>query len=244
MTGRRPTFETKDRERLYAFIEERGGATHEELVEADLLTDPARYRQLVTVMKRDGVLDEVDGVLRPAVDAAGTESHTIDGTEVAIRPARQEDISGIIGVMKQVADERRYIVAEDVADQLSGDSALMRQDLEDRRFFVGTVDDEVVAWCGVEQPSLEKLAHNAELTLGVLEEYRGSGIGSRLMERGLAWADETGFHKVYNSVPATNQDGIEFLEDHGWTTEAVRRDHYRIDGEFVDEVMLAVELGD
>ena len=244
MASKRPTFETKDRERIYEFIATRDGATHGELVEADLLTDPARYRQLVAVMKRDGVIEEVDGDLRPAVDAAGTESHTIDGTEVSIRPARQGDISGIIGVMKQVADERRYIVAEDVADQLSGDSALMREDLEDQRFFVGTVDDEVVAWCGVEQPSLEKLAHNAELTLGVLEEYRGSEIGSRLMARGLTWADETGFHKVYNSVPATNPGGIEFLEAHGWNTEAIRRDHYRIDGEFVDEVMMAVELED
>jgi ribosomal protein S18 acetylase RimI-like enzyme len=244
MASQRPTFETKDRERIYEFVEDRGGATHEELVEADLLTDPDRYRQLVAVMKRDGVLEAVDGELRPAVDAAGTESHVIEGTEVTIRPARQEDISGIIGVLKQVADERRYIVAEDVADQLSGDSALMREDLEDQRFFVGTVDDEVVAWCGVEQPSLEKLAHNAELTLGVLEEYRGSGIGSRLMDRGLSWAAESGFHKVYNSVPATNQAGIEFLGDHGWNTEAIRRDHYRIDGEFVDEVMMAVTLGD
>lgn len=242
MASQRPTFETKDREHIYEFLAERDGATHEELVEADLLTDPDRYRQLVAVMKRDGVLEEVDGELRPAVDAAGSEHHTIDGAEVTIRPARQEDISGIIGVMKQVADERRYIVAEDVAKQLAGDSALMREDLENQRFFVGTVDDEVVAWCGVEQPSLEKLAHNAELTLGVLEEYRGSGIGSRLMERGLSWAEESGFHKVYNSVPATNSDGIQFLENHGWNTEAIRRDHYRIEGEFVDEVMMAVQL--
>lgn len=242
MASKQPTFETKDRERLYEFIADSGGATHEELVEADLLTDPDRNRQLVAVMKRDGVLEEVDGELRPAVDAGGAEQHVIDGTEVTIRPARQEDISGIIGVMKQVADERRYIVAEDVAKQLAGDSALMREDLENQRFFVGTVDDEVVAWCGVEQPSLEKLAHNAELTLGVLEEYRGSGIGSRLMARALSWAEERGFHKVYNSVPATNRKGIEFLEDHGWNTEAIRRDHYRIEGEFVDEVMMAVQL--
>ena len=240
MSGPRPTFETQDREQLYEFIDSRDGVTYEELVAADLLTDPGRYRQLVAVMKRDGLLTEVDGELRAAVDATGADSHRIDGREVTIRPARQEDISGIIGVMKQVAGEKRYIVAEDVAKQLSADSALVRGDLEDRRFLVGTVDDEVVAWCGVERPRLEKLAHNAELTLGVLEEYRGDGIGSLLMERALAWADDQGFHKAYNSVPATNPAGIEFLEDHGWNTEAIRRDHYRIDGEFVDEVMMAV----
>ncbi len=240
MSGQEPTFETRDRRRLYEFVDARNGATYEELLAADLLTDPDRYRQLVAVMKRDGLLTEVDGELRTAVDASGEERHRVDGREVTVRPARQEDISGVVGVMRQVADEKRYIVAEDVARQLSADSALVHGDLEDRRFFVAAVDDEVVAWCGVERPQLEKLAHNAELTLGVLEEYRAGGIGSLLMERALAWADGQGFHKVYNSVPATNPDGIEFLEAHGWNTEAIRRDHYRIDGEFVDEVMMAV----
>lgn len=41
---------------------------------------------------------------------------------------------------------------------------------------------------------------------------------------------------------ATNESGIRFLETHDWNTEAIRRDHYRIDGEFVDEVMMAKVL--
>jgi ribosomal protein S18 acetylase RimI-like enzyme len=242
MSGQQPTFETRDRKRIYEFIDSRGEATYDELVEADLLTDPDRYQQLLAVMKRDGLLEEDGGVLRTAMDAGLEETHDVDGTEVTVRPARQEDISGIIGVMKQVADEKRYIVAEDVAQELAADSALMRGDLEDRRFFVATIDDEVVGWCGVERPQLEKLAHTAELTLGILEEYRGKDIGSHLMERAMSWADKEGFHKVYNSVPATNAPGIEFLEDHGWNTEAIRRNHYRIDGEFVDEVMMAYRM--
>lgn len=244
MATQQPTFETRDRKRLYEFIDSHGEVTFDELVESDILTDPDRYRQLVAVMKRDGLLEEDDGHLRTALDAITEETHRIDGTEVTIRPARQEDISGIIGVLRQVAGEKRYIVAEDVAQQLSADSALMRDDLDDRRFFVATIDDEVVAWCGVKRPNLEKLAHNAELTLGVLEDYRGNDIGSHLMQRSLSWAQQEGFHKVYNSIPATNQADIEFLEEHGWDTEAIRRDHYHIDGEFVDEVMMAVRLED
>jgi ribosomal protein S18 acetylase RimI-like enzyme len=47
---------------------------------------------------------------------------------------------------------------------------------------------------------------------------------------------------VYNSLPATNEDAVAFLESHGWTVEAVREDHYEIDGDLVDEVMLARRL--
>jgi L-amino acid N-acyltransferase YncA len=242
MPDQRPTFETRDRKQIYEFVDSRGEATVDELVDADLLTDPDRYQQLIAVMKRDGLLEEDDGTLRPAMDAGVEETHHMDGTEVTIRPARQEDISGIIGVMKQIADEKRYIVAEDVARELAADSALMRGDLEDRRFFVATIDDEVVGWCGVERPQLEKLAHTAELTLGILEEYRSEDIGSHLLQRAMSWAKKEDFHKVYNSVPSTNISGIEFLEDHGWDTEAIRRNHYQIDGEFVDEVMMAYRM--
>ena len=44
----------------------------------DLLADPDRYRQPVAVMKRDGLLTEVDGELRAAADATGADSHRID----------------------------------------------------------------------------------------------------------------------------------------------------------------------
>ena len=79
MSSPRPTFETRDREQLYEFIDSRDGATYEELVAADLLTDPDRYRQLVAVMKRDGLLTDADGELRAAVDATDADSHRIDG---------------------------------------------------------------------------------------------------------------------------------------------------------------------
>jgi len=80
------------------------------------------------------------------------------------------------------------------------------------------------------------------LTVGVLSNYRRTGIGSALLERAFDWARDHDFEKLYNSVPATNEAAISFLESHGWETEAVRRDHYRIDGAYVDEVMLAVDL--
>jgi ribosomal protein S18 acetylase RimI-like enzyme len=109
-------------------------------------------------------------------------------------------------------------------------------------FFVATFVEDVVGWAHLEATELEKLCHAAKLTVGVLEEYRGHGIGSHLLHRGLEWAASNDYRKVYNSIPATNEDGLRFLETHGFETEATRKDHYRIDDEFVDERMLAKTL--
>lgn len=231
-----------DREMIYQYVERHGTASMTEL-EDIFPVDPGGLRHHVAILKRDGYLAENDGQYHVALDAGAEEEYTTDGVTFHIRPARQEDLTGIVGAIRQVAEERTYIVAESVADEIDHENALLRHnELESRMFFVATVGDEVVGWVHLNAPELDKLSHTAELTVGVIEEYRGHGIGSHLLARGLEWAGVNGYEKVYNSVPSTNDGAIAFLEDHGWETEAVREDHYKIDGAYVDEVMMAVEL--
>jgi ribosomal protein S18 acetylase RimI-like enzyme len=199
----------------------------------------------VAILRRNGYLERTDdGQLRVAVDSdEAAEEFDRDELSFRVRPARQADLTGIVGAMRQVVEDGSYIVAETVAQEVDHDQALLRHnELEERMFFVATVDDEVVGWVHLRSPELAKLAHTAELTVGVLEEYRDHGIGSHLLQRGLEWAASRGFEKVYQSLPSTNEEAIDFLEDHDWEIEAVREDHYLIDGEYVDETMLAVEL--
>ena len=235
-------FGHEDRKRIYEHVERHGTASLEEL-ESKLRIDPGGLRHHVAILKRDGRLTADDGGLRVAVEAGAEEEYVSDDLEFHIRPARQEDLSGIVGAIRQVATERTYIVAESVADEIDHQDTLLRNnDLESRMFFVATVKSEVVGWVHIHAPELDKLSHTAELTVGVIEEYRSHGIGSHLLARGLEWAGSNGYEKVYNSVPSTNEEAIAFLESHGWETEAVREDHYKLNGDYVDEVMMAVEL--
>jgi ribosomal protein S18 acetylase RimI-like enzyme len=231
-----------DRKRIYEYVERHGAVEPAELRDR-LDVDPRGFRHHVAILKRDGRLEVDDGRLTVAVEASAEEEFVSDDLEFHIRPARQEDLSGVVGAIRQVAGEKTYIEAESVADEIDHEEALLRHnELESRMFFVATVEDEVVGWVHIHAPELEKLSHTAELTVGVLEEYRGHGIGSHLLSRGLEWAGSNGYEKVYQSVPSTNEDAIAFLEEHDWETEAIREDHYKLNGHYVDEVMMAVEL--
>ena len=235
-------FGHEDRKRIYEYVESHGTADPER-VERELRIDPAGFRHHVAILRRDGYLEEVDGELRVALDAGEEEEFERGDLRFHIRPARQEDLGGIVGAIRQVAEEGTYIEAESVADLLDHESALLRHnELESRVFFVATVGDEVVGWVHLNAPELEKLSHTAQLTIGVVDGYRGHGIGSHLLERGLEWAAKNGYEKVYQSAPSTNETAIEFLEEHGWEIEAVREDHYKIADDYVDEVMMAVAL--
>ena len=240
----RPEFDHAGRREVYEYVERNGTVGYEEAREA-LRMDPTEYGHQVAILKRDGIIEEPeDGQLRIAFEEeARAEEHEEDGIEYVIRQARQEDLTGLVGAMRRVVERGDYILAETVAELVDHEQVLLRHnDIGTRVFFVATVDDDVVGWAHVDRPEFDKLSHTAELTVGVLEEYRGHGIGSHLLVRGVGWAAANGLERIYNSVPATNEAAIEFLKDHDWAIEAIREDHYRIDGEYVDEVMMGLRL--
>ncbi|WP_175416440.1 GNAT family N-acetyltransferase [Natrinema versiforme] len=98
---------------------------------------------------------------------------------------------------------------------------------------------EIIGWLHLDAPELSSLRHTAEVTVGVDPAFRRQGVGSSLLEYGLEWAAGAGYQKVYQNLPGTNEAAIEFLEDNGWQREGEHEGQYCLEGEFVDEIMLA-----
>jgi ribosomal protein S18 acetylase RimI-like enzyme len=235
-------FDHEDREDIYRYVESSGPARPAEIRRA-LDMDKHAFGHHTAILKRDGVIEETGGTLRIAFDLGAEEEYEAEEVEFTIRQAREEDLTGLVGAIREAIGGGEYVDAETVADVVDSEGVLLRHnELESRIFFVATVDSEVVGWVHIKHPETAKLSHTAELTVGVLEAYRGQGIGSHLLERGLEWASSEGFERIYNSIPATNETAIEFLSARGWSEEARRNDHYKMDGEYVDEVMMAKEL--
>jgi ribosomal protein S18 acetylase RimI-like enzyme len=235
-------FDHKDRRDIYDYVEAEGEVRADRARRA-LNLDPGAFGHHVTILRRDGYIRREGNTLRVAYREETVEEHDVAALTYTIRAAQQRDLSGLIGVIRSVAEERTYIEAETVADLLDHEEVILRHnEVRSRMVFVACVDEDVVGWVHLDLPETEKLAHTAVLTVGLLPTYRDHGIGSALLDRGIRWACEHDFEKLYNSVPETNETAIDFLEAHGWQTEAVREDHYRIDDEYVDEVMLATFL--
>ncbi|ELY44260.1 N-acetyltransferase GCN5 [Natronorubrum sulfidifaciens JCM 14089] len=272
------SFDTEVQRAVYEYVERHGAVTADELARSIRLesepahSKPARSRSYtepicppmdslescLEALQTQGYLTESGGKYRVALSTTPITVELEDGT-VTIRAAREEDRRGVIETMREVAAEGTYIVAENVATQLEGDSALVRAN-EDRSRVVfvavfepetdtddetddetpfATDDASVVGWLHLDANELPSLSHTAELTVGIAPDLRQHGIGSRLLEYGLEWADSAGYRKVYQNVPATNEGAIEFLEANGWQREGEHKAQYRIDDAFVDEIMLA-----
>jgi ribosomal protein S18 acetylase RimI-like enzyme len=233
-------FGHRGRQDVYDYVERHGAVDYEEARRAVGMA-PDEFGTHVTVLAREGILehDREEGELRVAFEEDDTETYETD-VRFVIRQAREEDMEPLVSVIRDSLTDDRYIVGETLADVVDHEEVLLRHnELQSRVVFVATVGGRVVGWVHLDHPEREALAHTAMLTVGVHREHRGHGIGERLLERGQRWAEAVGTEKLYNSVPATNEPAIDFLSERGWETEAVREGHYRIDGEYVDEVMMA-----
>jgi len=232
-----------DRKRVYRFVDRHGPVEPSEVAER-VGVDPESFQHHLSILKRDDLLAvDGDGRLRARLQSGEAEEFAEAGVAYTIRPARPADFSGVVGVIREVTEAGTCVTAETVAEELTYDETLVRRTpTECRVVFVATVAEEVVGWCHVRGQEQAKLRGTAECTVGVLEGYRRHGIGSHLLQRGVGWAASRGCRKVYNSLPATNAAAIDFLERNRWRIEAVREDHYEIDGELVAEVMLARRL--
>jgi len=234
-----PTFETDADEAVYRYVERHGTAARHRVREATDLP-PAEFSEALDSLESKGYLDDDGGTLKVALEVGSIEEYRAGGVTYAVRPARHEDFDGLVDTIRSVSEDGTYVVAESIAEQLLYEEAITRHNtVESRVFFVATVDGEVVGWCHLDLPQMDKLRETAQLTVGVGDTHRGRGVGSCLLRRGMDWADANGFRKLYNSLPAVNETAMAFLEEHGWHTEGIRRDHYTIDGENIDEVMMA-----
>ncbi|MFC4447572.1 GNAT family N-acetyltransferase [Halorussus aquaticus] len=209
-----------------------------------------------------GALTERDGRLYVSPDA-DTETHETDEFEYAIRPADEDDREAVAELIRDVAAEGAIVVDERVADAIERDGALVRlNERESRMFFVAELrrgvaeeksegaggegsedaEDGIIGWVHLQGFELPARSHTAELTVGVAREYREAGVGGTLLERGMSWAADGDYLKVYQNLPATNEDALELLDEYGWEREATRADHYRVEGDLVDEVQMAKRL--
>jgi RimJ/RimL family protein N-acetyltransferase len=160
--------------------------------------------------------------------------------EVAVRPARQEDLDGLVELTAAVAAEGRWIGTEApldrerrrraLADRLAGERALL---------LVAEVGGRPIGelWMDVASYGV------AWLGMLVAEGWRGRGVGSALLRAGIDWARQASAHKVSLEVWPHNQAAIALYEKFGFRREGLLRRHYRRrNGELWDAVMMGLPL--
>ena len=153
-----------------------------------------------------------------------------------------EHIAAFRAAVDSVAREERYLAFLE-APPLEDCRAYVL-DMRRRGFpqYAALIEDHLVAWCDIAPVARPVHAHCGSLGIGVVEGYRGCGLGSRLLERCIERAREIGLTRIELTVRERNARAIALYDKFGFVSEGVRRNAVRIRGEYENVIAMALLL--
>lgn len=138
-----------------------------------------------------------------------------------------------------VAREKRFL-AQAEAPPLERVQQFVADGLEKDAVQFVTLDGErVVGWADIFPDWAHALAHRGHVGMGVHPDYRGRGLGNRLLSACLAKAMAQGLTRIELEVRADNAHAIHLYRKLGFTEEGRLRHGMRIDGTYFDTLLMA-----
>jgi L-amino acid N-acyltransferase YncA len=161
---------------------------------------------------------------------------------VALRRASGADVEALRRIYNEGIEDR---IATLDADPKTLEEIGEWWDQHTDRFgvFVAVAKDHVVGWASLNRFS-HRCAHAdiADLSVYVARNYRGKGIGSKLLHALIKEAAEKGFHKIVLHALNLNEHGKRLYRSVGFVEIGVFKRHGRLDGRFVDVVAMELLL--
>jgi len=139
-----------------------------------------------------------------------------------------------------VAKEKKYI-AQIEALPIERIKEFVRESVQnDAVQFVALNGPDVIGWCDIFPAWAHAVKHCGSLGMGVLPEYRGQGVGEKLILACIAKAKTKGITRIELEVRVDNQCAIKLYEKVGFIHEARKRNAMQFDGIYYDAVLMSL----
>ena len=155
-------------------------------------------------------------------------------------PITEEHIAAFHAGVDCVARERRYLAMLE-APPIEATTEWVRAGMHNGNpHFLAMVEGRVVGWCDVTPEKHKTMAHGGVLGMGVVDGFRGKGIGIALMRATLAQAKKAGFARVELTVREDNLRAKALYEKVGFSVEGVKRKATLVDGKYYDLILMSL----
>ena len=167
---------------------------------------------------------------------------------ITIRPARPEDAAQIITYARRVFAEpgvSLITLAEEFNPTTESEARMISEmnRATNSLCLVAEDDGRIVGQLMLQGGKRRNVRHAATLGITVGREHRGQGVGRRLMEYAIDWARAGGVvTRIELTVFVRNSNAIRLYESCGFVVEGRRRRSIHRDGEYMDDLVMALLL--
>ncbi len=105
--------------------------------------------------------------------------------------------------------------------------------------FVAIQDNQVIGWCALSPVSKREVYRGvAESTIYIAPQFRGKGVGKRLLKHLVLDSRYKGFWTLQASIFKENQASVTLHEQCGYTVVGLRKKIAKRDGKWFDNLLL------
>ena len=145
-------------------------------------------------------------------------------------------------MMNQLDYETKYMLYEpgERIKNIARMESLIQRAIEGEDFLlVAEEDDKIVGYISAQRGSFKRIAHSAYIVVGILQKYRGRGIGTEFFIQLDNWAEEKKFTRLELTVICENETAKHLYEKSGFEIEGIKRKSVLLDGNYLDEFYMA-----
>jgi L-amino acid N-acyltransferase YncA len=153
---------------------------------------------------------------------------------VDVRLARSEHVEAILEIYNQGIEDRIATLELDIKDLDYMTNWLANHD---GRYgaFVADVDGDVIGWASISRYSHRcAYAGVGEISVYIRRDFRGKGVGQKLLTALEEFARRHDFHKLVLGTFPFNQNGQGLYKKMGFYEVGTFKNQGKLDGQFVD----------
>ncbi|MCH7350085.1 GNAT family protein [Aeromonas sp. MR7] len=160
-----------------------------------------------------------------------------------VRQVRVSDADNILALMNRLDNETTFMLyepGERTTTEVEQAQILASFiDANNKVMLVLSEQDEIAGFIvGIGQPA-NRNKHVLYCVIGIQHSAAGQGFGKKMMSALEAWARAHGFARMELGVMCHNARAFALYRACGFEVEGVKRNTMRVDGEYVDEYMMA-----
>ena len=145
-------------------------------------------------------------------------------------------------MMNQLDHETKYMLYEpgERIKNIARIESLIENSVEGEDFLlVAEENDKIVGYISAQRGGLKRIAHSAYIVVGILQNYRGNGIGTEFFKQLDNWAEEKKITRLELTVICENEVAKNLYEKSGFEIEGIKRQSVLVDGIYLDEFYMA-----
>ncbi|EIJ78477.1 GCN5-related N-acetyltransferase [Bacillus methanolicus PB1] len=160
-----------------------------------------------------------------------------------IRHITSDDAEKFVNLILQVESESDFMLFE--ANERKVTPEQQRSQIEamqkkgNSTILVAEVEGNLVGYLVAIGGRARRNKHTVYLVVGILDQYRGKGIGNKLFTELENWAREHKIHRLELSVITSNRAALSLYSKMGFQKEGIKKDSLLVNGQYVDEYYMS-----